>query len=28
VLFQRGLQLGMKLESWPPPGLVHGMQLG
>src|SRR6201999_264317 len=23
VLFQRGLQLGMKLESWPPPGLVH-----
>ena len=28
VLYQRGLQLGMKLESWPPPGLVHGMQLG
>jgi len=28
VLFQRGLQLGMKLESWPPPGLAHGMQLG
>jgi DNA-directed RNA polymerase subunit alpha len=28
VLYQRGLQLGMKLDSWPPPGLVHGMQLG
>ena len=28
VLYQRGLQLGMKLENWPPPGLVHGMQLG
>ena len=28
VLYQRGLQLGMKLESWPPPGLSHGMQLG
>jgi DNA-directed RNA polymerase subunit alpha len=28
VLGQRGLALGMKLESWPPPGLVHGMQLG
>ena len=27
VLYQRGLQLCMKLESWPPPGLVHGMQL-
>ncbi|MGA8278823.1 MAG: DNA-directed RNA polymerase subunit alpha [Rhodanobacteraceae bacterium] len=28
VLGQRGLTLGMKLESWPPPGLAHGMQLG
>ncbi|MEO8461054.1 MAG: DNA-directed RNA polymerase subunit alpha [Dokdonella sp.] len=28
VLGQRGLSLGMKLENWPPPGLVHGMQLG
>ncbi|MGH8122542.1 MAG: DNA-directed RNA polymerase subunit alpha [Rudaea sp.] len=28
VLYQRGLQLGMKLESWPTPGLVHGMELG
>jgi len=28
VLYQRGLQLGMKLDSWPPPGLAHGMQLG
>ncbi len=27
VLYQRNLQLGMKLESWPPPGLAHGMQL-
>ena len=28
VLYQRGLQLGMKLDNWPPPGLAHGMQLG
>jgi len=28
VLAQRGLSLGMKLESWPPPGIAHGMQLG
>ncbi len=28
VLGQRGLSLGMKLESWPPPGISHGMQLG
>ena len=28
VLGQRGLSLGMKLESWPPPGIAHGMQLG
>ncbi|MDA3913239.1 DNA-directed RNA polymerase subunit alpha [Oleiagrimonas sp.] len=28
VLGARGLALGMKLENWPPPGLVHGMQLG
>ncbi len=28
VLGARGLSLGMKLENWPPPGLVHGMQLG
>lgn len=28
VLAQRGLALGMKLESWPPPGIAHGMQLG
>ncbi|MCE5232456.1 MAG: DNA-directed RNA polymerase subunit alpha [Mizugakiibacter sp.] len=28
VLGARGLSLGMKLESWPPPGLAHGMQLG
>lgn len=27
VLSQRGLSLGMKLESWPPPGLAHGMQM-
>lgn len=24
VLGQRGLSLGMKLETWPPPGLAHG----
>ncbi len=28
VLAQRELSLGMKLETWPPPGLSHGMQLG
>ena len=28
VLYQRGLQLGMKLDNWPPPGISHGMQLG
>jgi DNA-directed RNA polymerase subunit alpha len=28
VLGQRGLSLGMKLESWPPPGIAHGMQVG
>jgi DNA-directed RNA polymerase subunit alpha len=28
VLAQRGLSLGMKLESWPPAGLTHGMQTG
>ncbi|HNR92395.1 MAG TPA: DNA-directed RNA polymerase subunit alpha C-terminal domain-containing protein, partial [Dokdonella sp.] len=28
VLGQRGLSLGMKLDSWPPPGIAHGMQLG
>ncbi|MBZ0221778.1 MAG: DNA-directed RNA polymerase subunit alpha [Dokdonella sp.] len=28
VLYQRGLQLGMKLDSWPPSDLVHGMQMG
>ena len=28
VLAQRGLSFGMKLESWPPPGIAHGMQLG
>ncbi len=28
VLFNRGLQLGMKLDSWPPPGIEHGMQMG
>ena len=28
VLGQRGLSLGMKLDSWPPPGISHGMQLG
>ncbi|ANB18605.1 DNA-directed RNA polymerase alpha subunit [Dokdonella koreensis DS-123] len=28
VLGQRGLSLGMKLDNWPPSGLVHGMQLG
>ena len=28
VLGARGLALGMKLESWPPAGLAHGMQMG
>ncbi|HET6631968.1 MAG TPA: DNA-directed RNA polymerase subunit alpha [Rhodanobacteraceae bacterium] len=28
VLQDKGLALGSKLENWPPPGLVHGMQLG
>ncbi|HET8897161.1 MAG TPA: DNA-directed RNA polymerase subunit alpha [Rhodanobacteraceae bacterium] len=28
VLETKNLALGMKLENWPPPGLVHGMQLG
>ncbi len=28
VLAQRGLNLGMRLENWPPPGLSHGMQIG
>ncbi len=28
VLAQRSLNLGMRLENWPPPGLSHGMQIG
>ena len=28
VLATRGLNLGVKLENWPPAGLTHGMQTG